>query len=539
VADSSALPLAGGVMTGNYSQDMIAGTAGLTVIKRPIAFTVNTATNTGTIKINLPVGMTNTMMRMRIVGYDYSGNTGAWEINLGGYNYLPTPAWLNTNVRSAGDSPFTSVRFAYDNVAQKACILLGTTSTVLNYPKIVVEEVVIGFSNVSSATWRTGWTISQITDESQLVFINTPVFKNITDYAYTITSSPDAPSARAALDVYGTAETYNRSQTYSRAEIDALIAASLQNATPLFSVQWWPSRAAVPVGYVTADGTLLSRATYPDAWAGISAGRVPSVADGTWTAGQVDRGKYTPGNGSTNFRIPDYNGVTGGSVGALFLRGDGGFSAGNAGQIQTDALQNITGSAQVSNNVFRGTTTGANFYTAWNAGHSVGGVNGTYSGTQINFDASLVARTATETRPMNVTGCWIIKIQGPTSGVFSSPLPDNYVSPEPKLPQQLDTNIASTTSAQVKFDGMTTEILNSENISSVTNLGTGKYRINFIEMDNDEYYVSSTLTGVQYVTVLVSDATKDGVTIDVVNSDSEHVDIAVIGIIVLGGNYDN
>lgn len=408
ITDPLALPLAGGVMTGNYSEDIIPGAQGVTTVKRPVAFTSNQAAITGTIKISLPVGMSNSMLRIRIVGYNYSANTGAWEITVGGYNYAADNMWHNTNVISSGDIPFSNVRLGLDTLTGKSCILLGTTSTVNAYPKIVVEDVVVGYSNVSSATWRTGWSISLTTNETGISLSPTPVLKTITDFGYTVTGSADAATARTALDVYGTAETYNKTETYSKAEVNALINAVAQNLTPLFTVQWWPSRAAIPVGYVPADGQTLSRTTYATAWAGIAAGNVPSVADGTWTSGQVNRGMYTPGNNTTTFRVPDYNGKSSGSMGAAFLRGDGLNSAGTAGIIQADDIISHT--------------------------HTEQGYRSSPGAGQFGQDVNYTIQTSTtgatggvETRPVNVTGCWIIKIEGTTVATYTAP-PGNYSS---------------------------------------------------------------------------------------------------------------
>lgn len=178
---------------------------------------------------------------------------------------------------------------------------------------------------------------------------------------------------------------------------------------PLFMAQWWPNRASIPAGYAPADGQLLSRATFPDAWAGIQAGNVPTVADGTWLSTPIERGKYTAGDGATSFRLPDYNGKSAGSLGAVFMRGDGLLSAAQAGVIQRDALQNITG--------YLGGTRYDAPSTAPSGAFSSTGTAGNFSGgaaqlSNVDFDAARVARTATETRPLNVTGCWIIKIFG-------------------------------------------------------------------------------------------------------------------------------
>lgn len=120
------------------------------------------------------------------------------------------------------------------------------------------------------------------------------------------------------------------------------------DSIPLFSVMWWPQRSAIPAGFVAADGQTLGRSTYPDAWAGIRAGNVPTVADAAWNSTPTERGKFTTGDGSTTFRLPDYNGQFAGSLGAVFLRGDGALSAGTAGVIQGDATRNAAGTGAIA-----------------------------------------------------------------------------------------------------------------------------------------------------------------------------------------------
>ncbi|WP_165676526.1 phage tail protein [Metapseudomonas otitidis] len=179
-------------------------------------------------------------------------------------------------------------------------------------------------------------------------------------------------------------------------------------AVPLFMPQWWPSRASIPPGYAPADGQVLSRALYPDAWAGIQAGAVPTVAEATWQSTATERGKYTAGDGSTTFRLPDYNGKAAGSLGAVFLRGDGALSAAVAGAIQPDAMQGhrhspLTGRSYMVAMPNTGTSQpnpGISMAEAPTTENPVtDGVNGN-------------PRTASETRPLNVTGCWIIKMGG-------------------------------------------------------------------------------------------------------------------------------
>lgn len=184
---------------------------------------------------------------------------------------------------------------------------------------------------------------------------------------------------------------------------------------PMFFVAWCPDRNHIWPGYVAADGQQLSSASYPDAAAGIAAGTVPTTDGATWLADPSQRGKYVADDGSGFFRVPDYNGKQAGSLGAVFLRGDGERSAGVSGEIQEDAFQNITGAFRVGAAAFeRG---GA--FTVSPEGDRASGA-GTPSGARVDFDASLVARTADETRPLNVTGCWVIKLYGEVVNVGSA-----------------------------------------------------------------------------------------------------------------------
>lgn len=176
------------------------------------------------------------------------------------------------------------------------------------------------------------------------------------------------------------------------------------SGVPMASVMWWSYRGSIPDGWAPADGQLLSRALFPDVWAAIRDGKVPKTSEATWSSDPTQRGMFTEGDGSTTFRMPDYNGKAAGSLGALFLRGDGALSSGVAGSIQGDAIRNITG---VGAKIVGSTPSGAFSYESTSNGPSGSGPS-----TTLNFDASRVVPTAAENRPLNVTGCWIIKMGG-------------------------------------------------------------------------------------------------------------------------------
>ncbi|BBP84546.1 hypothetical protein PHLH8_41880 [Pseudomonas sp. Pc102] len=176
-------------------------------------------------------------------------------------------------------------------------------------------------------------------------------------------------------------------------------------AQPLFSVMWWPYRASVPVGWVPADGQALSRATYPDAWAGIVAAQVPTIAESAWQSTPTERGRYTSGDSVTTFRVPDYNGKAVGSLGAVFLRGDGALSAAVSGAIQADEIR--------SHDHVSGSYGGS-----YGAGSTAYGSVGMPAGADKVW-ANTKPTGGAETRPLNVTGCWVIKLAGSVTNAGS------------------------------------------------------------------------------------------------------------------------
>lgn len=197
--------------------------------------------------------------------------------------------------------------------------------------------------------------------------------------------------------------------------------AEITGGEALLSVKWWPSRV-IPAGFVAADGQVLNRATYPDAWAAIDAGGAPLANESGWQANPLYRGHYSRGDGSTTFRVPDYNGAQPGSLGAVFLRGDGALSAGTPGLIQQDAFQNHKHYLGASG----GTDDAA--VTTMGTGPTLNGRAANFSTTVANSPVLQTTapvtdgtngtpRTAGETRPLNVTGCWIVKLFGAVTNV--------------------------------------------------------------------------------------------------------------------------
>lgn len=121
---------------------------------------------TGTICITLPNGWTSSMNTYEIWIYEYNTTANASVITIGGYNYngggtASEAKWVNIGYHTKG-SYSKGVRLAYNG--SKCVILLGTTTTTWNYPKVYLKTVYTGHSN--QTIWGGTSTISLITSET-------------------------------------------------------------------------------------------------------------------------------------------------------------------------------------------------------------------------------------------------------------------------------------------------------------------------------------------------------------------------------------
>lgn len=185
------------------------------------------------------------------------------------------------------------------------------------------------------------------------------------------------------------------------------------------------SRAYIQPYEVVSDGQLLNRADWPELWA--YAQMVGAIEDSVWLADKFQRGRYSLGDGTTTFRVPDRNGVQQGSIRALYGRGDGGNSGAN-GQLFESAAPNITGTVPSYSStsyaqVFGSAAAGAFFV---NNGIFPGGdgdaipstgniaLAGRYN--TLNFDAShsspIYGASTDEILTRNFVGVWVIRASG-------------------------------------------------------------------------------------------------------------------------------
>lgn len=195
--------------------------------------------------------------------------------------------------------------------------------------------------------------LSNITNDAQL-----KIASNLSDVANVTTSRTNLQAAKSGINSDITSLTaintpitvgtpINGNQAATKQYVDNLVGQGTVGPT-LNGVQNWGvghaywklNRLALTTSELPLDGQVLKRADYPDLWA--FAQTLTPIQDAAWLADKTRRGRFSLGDESTTFRLPDLNGVQAGSVPAPIPRGDSGFSL-NDGNTVEGALPNITG----------------------------------------------------------------------------------------------------------------------------------------------------------------------------------------------------
>lgn len=199
----------------------------------------------------------------------------------------------------------------------------------------------------------------------------------------------------------------------------------------LGKVEWWAGNPSmIPAGFLPLNGQVLNRADYPDLWEDISNGVFVSVTDSVWQSDAVARGRFSLGNGTTTFRMPDLNGAQSGSKNGAFLRGTKNPETYGPGAILGDAIRNITGTFGRPTHHGTGTIYEANggsgafagqeLTTSYRELNSILVNNGTPVYPKLfNFDASRQVPTSSENRPVSAVGTWIMLVNGAPARQFN------------------------------------------------------------------------------------------------------------------------
>ena len=119
------------------------------------------STETGAFKITLPSGIpVYGMFKLVIHIYEYGQRGNGYEIHCGGHMY---PNYMYNRFQVQYGSSNSPLNVRYGNDGTNGCIWIGDTNTTWSYPQIWVSEFMMGYSNTSWTTWRSGWNISLVT----------------------------------------------------------------------------------------------------------------------------------------------------------------------------------------------------------------------------------------------------------------------------------------------------------------------------------------------------------------------------------------
>ncbi|MCH2040276.1 MAG: phage tail protein [Saccharospirillaceae bacterium] len=134
---------------------------GVTRIAAPggATFSINSF-QVGAIKIQLPQGFTNTMLKFVVDVFNYRSGE-SFSVEIAGYNYgAGGGVWVHCSSKVSGTKS-VPVRFGHEG--GKCCVWLGNTDTTWRYPKVMVRDFVAGHTNYGAANWKSGWVLSLVT----------------------------------------------------------------------------------------------------------------------------------------------------------------------------------------------------------------------------------------------------------------------------------------------------------------------------------------------------------------------------------------
>jgi len=136
-----------------------------------------TSRRTGALVIVLPKGWATTMLRISIRGHNFTGATGGgggWNLDLTGYSYPDSQAWLNASAELRGYPPFTAneISLGFDAALGRGVIVLGSVSTSWDYATVEIENVHAVYKNTDG--YDKDWRIETRTDISGITKTVTP-----------------------------------------------------------------------------------------------------------------------------------------------------------------------------------------------------------------------------------------------------------------------------------------------------------------------------------------------------------------------------
>ncbi|EPE5132638.1 hypothetical protein ACSJEN_002792 [Yersinia enterocolitica] len=307
---------------------------------------------------------------------------------------------INTVKESIGELDTSKLNLTGGTLTGPLILSGDATNTLGAVTKNQMESKITELKTYSDSTFATKISVSNLQSYSDTTFATK------TDVAIDLDKKLNLSGGTLTGPLILSGDATDPKGAVTKQQLDA----KQSGGVPLGMSWFHDSRSYLPEGTATKDGQLLSRALFPDMWAELAAGKHPMVSDATWLADPSSRASFSSGDGSTTFRIPDWNGKSVGSLPAGVPRGDGLNSNGAVGTIQMDAFQNhaIGLSGTRNSGVFAYVGTGGTV-----------GVNTLANNTAVTENLVIkdngtdgVPRVAKETRMVNFTGVWVIKLAG-------------------------------------------------------------------------------------------------------------------------------
>lgn len=126
---------------------------------------------TGAIKIRLPFRANDSMWRMKVYIYNYSGNT-MWEYHIGNYAYSAGGYNSAASCICTGNASPLTVRWGNDGSYD--CVWIGETNSGWSYLQVAVAEFSVGFRSATSTANQDAWDISYVTSFGTVATSYTP-----------------------------------------------------------------------------------------------------------------------------------------------------------------------------------------------------------------------------------------------------------------------------------------------------------------------------------------------------------------------------
>lgn len=175
-------------------------TGSLKKFKNVCGYTNDVANLKGYLIITTPITPSR-MVNVHISGYNYVSANETIDLRVGFYNYgssITSAGYVNN-----GSLQFSSIKVAKVSASDtRAVIIIGSADTVWQYPKIIVDEVITGYSTVCPDSYKDGF--------SATITATLP-----TTYVQTATLSGSAfKNEIGSLDSVLAAWCYNNDKTY-------------------------------------------------------------------------------------------------------------------------------------------------------------------------------------------------------------------------------------------------------------------------------------------------------------------------------------